>query len=41
MPPHVIYRVHELADAEGSQNLDHDDCPNFEWEFDEPIEFEE
>ena len=41
IPPHVIDRVHELADAEGSQNLDHDGCPNFEWEFDEPIEFEE
>ena len=40
MPLHVIDRVHELADAEGSKILDHDGCPNFEWEFDEPFECE-
>ena len=40
MPPHVIDRVHELADAKGSQTLDHDGCPIFEWEFDDPVEYE-
>jgi hypothetical protein len=41
MPNNVIERVHELAENEGAEDLDDDECPIFEWELGTPVRDEE
>jgi len=41
MPQHIIDKVHALADAEGTPDLDEDGCPLFKLEIGAPVNAEE